>query len=192
MNLCEFNKIVDRICGPAIPNHPRGFFVFKGFDVPRTRLEKKLGYGEQMFEEVAPNGTTVVGVTAMMDAWFNVGTQPGTFYTGLINNSGFSGVSTGDTAASHAGWTELAGGGTAYSGNRPAWGQGAASSGIVTNASPVSYSITASIVVKGAFVCTAATGTSMVLYSTAILSGTQSLSNGQTYTITYTSQVTAG
>jgi hypothetical protein len=192
MNIQDFNALVDRVCGQPVANKPRGLMIFKGFDRPKTRAERKRGYGAQLWEEAAKNGTTVVGVTAMMNAWFNVGTQPATFYMGLIDNTSFSSVSTADTAASHPNWLELAGGGVGYSGNRPAWGQGSASSGICTNASPVNFSITATVTIKGAFTCTAATGVSMVLYSTALLTGTQTLSSGQTLSITYTSQVTAG
>lgn len=194
-DLAEFNDMVDRVCGKAVPNKPRGFFIFKCFAKPRTPIEKKRGYGEAIWEDVAKNGTTIQGVTSMMNAFWN-GTSPtggSTFYMGLIYTAS-GGLSTSDTLNSH-GFVEF----TNYTSwtNRLLWGQGTASANTITNATQVSFTISSGgqSSVYGAFICNQQSGSSSssVLYSTsALLGGTQSVSPSQTLSITYTSVVTPG
>ena len=83
-----------------------------------------------------------------------------TWYIGLIDSSGYSTLAAGDTLASHAGWTEC----TAYDeGARQEWTEGASSGGETTNAAGVEFTMSDTKTVKGAFICSAASGTSGVL-----------------------------
>lgn len=75
-------------------------------------------------------------------------------YMGLISSVSYSAVAAGDTMASHAGWLE-AGGATAptYSGNRKTAAWAAAASGSKALSAALSFAITSSGTVKGAFLC---------------------------------------
>lgn len=130
------------------------------------------------------NGITNAGKNSILDVYFNSGTPLTTWYIGLIDNGvGSNTLAAGDTLASHAGWAEF----TNYSGNRVAWGQGAASSQQVTNASPATFTITGGGgTLYGIFVCTVNTGTSGVLWSTAAFSATVPVVAGDQMKVTYT------
>ncbi len=89
----------------------------------------------------------------------------GNWFLGLIDNAGSPALASGDTMASHAGWTEFSG----YSGNRPAWGQATSTAQSLTNATPASYTISSAGTLYGLFVVSVNTGGtgSDVLWSTA-------------------------
>lgn len=129
-----------------------------------------------------PNGIVDVGMNDLLDSTFGAGTQRTAWYIGLIDNSGYTGVSASDTLSSHSGWSEA----TPYSGNRVAWSVGTASSRSISNGTTADFSITSSATLKGIFVCTAASGTTGILWSTALFSSTVSVQNGDTLKITYT------
>lgn len=129
-----------------------------------------------------PNGITDVGMNDLLDVTFGNSTQSATWYIGLIDNSGYSGVANSDTLASHAGWSEN----TDYTGNRQTWGVGSASSRSISNGTTVDFAINATATLKGIFICNASTGTSGILWSTALFSSTVSVQNGDTLKITYT------
>ena len=142
--------------------------------------------GTLLYREVFPNGSTTAGLNDMLSVYFNSGTQKTTWYLGLINNSGFSALAAGDTMSSHAGWSEL----TGYSESaRPTWTPGAPASGVITNSSGVVFTASGSIDVKGAFLVSDSTkgGTSGVLWATGAFASVQSLTVGQTLTLTYSS-----
>ena len=85
-----------------------------------------------------------------------------TLYIGLTDASPT--VAAGDTMASHAGWTEV----TAYDeAARQAWGQGAASGGVTTNATAATFTASGATAVGGGFLTTVATkgGTTGTLFS---------------------------
>jgi len=84
--------------------------------------------------------------------------------------------------ASHSAWSELAG----YSGSRKEWTEGAASSGSMTNASSVDFSVTGTATVAGAFLNTAATGTAGTLYGVVDFSSARSVISGDTLQVTVT------
>src|SRR5262245_49927035 len=73
-------------------------------------------------------------------------------YMGLISSTSWSAVSAGDTMASHSGWLE-AGGTNAptYTGNRKTAAWSAAASGSKALSAALSFAITGSGTVKGAF-----------------------------------------
>ncbi len=65
------------------------------------------------------------GINHILNVEFHSGTQvlTGAWFLGLVNNSPGPSLDPTDTLASHAGWAES----TDYSGDRPAWTNGAAS-----------------------------------------------------------------
>jgi hypothetical protein len=110
------------------------------------------------------------------------------WYIGLYGAGASNTPAATDTLASHAGWTEV----NPYSGNRPAVTFVAATNAnpsVVTNsASPAAFSINATQVVGGAFLCSAASGTSGTLFSAADFQspGDRSVVSGDTLNVTYT------
>lgn len=134
---------------------------------------------------VVANAATTVGLNYLLDGSFRAGTQITAWYIGLINGSGFSAVSAGDTMSSHAGWTEL----TVYSeATRQQWSPGAASGGVLVNASPVVFTnggATASI--QGMFLTSSSTksGTTGTLYSTAVEGSPRSLAASSPFQVYY-------
>lgn len=139
-------------------------------------------------ELIALNGDTTVGNNNMLEVYFNSGTQITAWYIGLIANGSFSALSAADTMSSHAGWLEDVN----YSqSTRVAWVPNAASAGVMTGAS-LSFSINATATIKGAFLTSgsAKSGTTGTLQATGTFSSPQSLSNGQTFTLTYQKALT--
>ncbi|MFH1970368.1 MAG: hypothetical protein ABIJ53_08645, partial [Verrucomicrobiota bacterium] len=88
-----------------------------------------------------------------------------------------------DTLASHAGWTET----TAYTGNRQEYVEAAASGQSVTNsANKATFPMTGTATVYGAFLASAATGTSGTLLCVGDFAGAKSCTSGDTVEVTYT------
>jgi hypothetical protein len=112
-----------------------------------------------------------------------------TLYIGLTD--GTPTVAAGDTMASHDGWTEV----TAYSeAARQAWGQGAASSGSITNAIAATFTANATSTVGGGFLTTVATkgGTTGTLFSVkAAAEGDRNLLSADTLDVTISLSVTS-
>src|ERR1051325_11026854 len=104
-------------------------------------------------EDFVPNVVTTVGKNLALDTYLAGSSYSVTGpYMGLISGTSWSAVSAADTASSHAGWLE--GGGSnapTYSGNRKTVTFSSASAGAKTTASAVSFSITGTGTVKGAF-----------------------------------------
>lgn len=146
--------------------------------------------GELKWEQNTPNLVVNQGLQDMNTTYLNAGTQVTTWYVGLITGPG-SGttIAAGDTLASHAGWTEF----TEYSGNRKAAVFATATTAdpsVITNtASPAVFSISgAGGTVAGAFLASAATGTSGVLFSAADFQspGDRVVVSGDTLNVSYT------
>lgn len=129
-----------------------------------------------------PNGIVDVGMNFLLDCMFNSGTQSATWYIGLIDNSGYTAVSDSDTNASHAGWTEF----TGYSGSRKTWTVGAASSRSVTNSSTVDFTMTSAGAVRGIMATDQVSGTSPILWATALFSSSITVAISDVLKITYT------
>lgn len=134
-----------------------------------------------------PNTVVNVGKNLILDVMFHSGSQIGTssWVMGLISDASFSGIVAADTMGSHAGWTES----SAYSeANRPAWGQGAASSQVITNGSPAVFSINGTAIIKGIFITSQNTkgGTTGTLWSAMLFpTGDTSVINGDELRATY-------
>jgi hypothetical protein len=124
------------------------------------------------------NVVTTVGKNDLLDKYFKGSAYTAAWYLGL---KGTGTAVVGDTLASHSGWSEV----NPYSGNRPAITFGTSSAGSNT-ATAVSYSITGSATVAGAFVASANTGTSGTLYSAGDFSASRSVQDGDTLNVTLT------
>lgn len=137
--------------------------------------------GNLKWSEQFANLVTTAGKTDIIDKYLKGSGYTAAWYLGL---KGTGSVAVGDTLASHAGWSEI----TDYSGNRKAITWGTTTGGSNT-ASAVSFSITGTATVAGAFVTTAETGTSGVLYSVGDFSVSRSVANGDTLNVTPTLSV---
>lgn len=129
-----------------------------------------------------------VGLQYMAGSALTSTTQITTWYIGLYGAGASNTPAATDTLSSHAGWTEI----NPYSGNRPSATFVAATNAnpsVVTNtASPASFSINATATVGGAFLCSAASGTTGTLFSAADFQspGDRSVVSGDTLNVTYT------
>lgn len=137
--------------------------------------------GVEKWSETFENLVTTQGKTDILDKYLKGSSYTAAWYLGL---KGAGSAAASDTLASHSGWSEV----TPYAGNRPAITWGTTSSGSNT-ATAVSYSITGSATVAGAFVCTVSTGTSGVLYSAGDFDASRSVANGDTLSVTPTLNV---
>lgn len=134
--------------------------------------------GQKKWSEEIKNLVTTVGKNDLIDKYFKGSSYSAAWYLGL---KGAGSAANGDTLASHAGWSEV----NPYSGNRPAITFGTSSGGSNT-ATAVSYAITGSATVAGAFVASANTGTSGILYSAGDFAASRSVVAGDTLNVTLT------
>ena len=137
--------------------------------------------GKVKWKQVAHNLVTNEGLNHILDIVLGGDTQITTWYVGLKNTGA---PAAGDTLASHAGWTENSN----YTGNRQEFVEGAASAQSISNTGNVaSFSIdTNSQTIAGAFLCSAATGTTGTLFSVVDFASSKSCDNGDTLEVTYT------
>jgi len=128
-----------------------------------------------------------VGLQYMAGVALTSTAQITTWYIGLYGAGASNTPAATDTLSSHAGWTEV----TPYAGNRPAATFAAATNAnpsVVTNtASPASFSINATQTVGGAFLCSAASGTTGTLFSAADFQspGDRNVVSGDTLNVSY-------
>jgi len=147
--------------------------------------------GSVAWKELVSNGVCTAGLNYLLDAGFRGQTPITTWYIGLITASGFSAVSTDDTASSHAGWTEN----TSYSQSvRVTWTPRAASGGAITNPARATFSINAATTIRGAFLISNSTkgGTTGTIWATGILSADRALLSGQAIDIEYETTLVGG
>jgi hypothetical protein len=136
--------------------------------------------GNLKWSDTFHNTVVTEGKNSVLDIYFDAATQITTWYLGL---KGTGTVDAGDTLASHAGWSEI----TDYTGNRAAITFGEPSAGSLAASSAVSFAITGTATVAGAFVASVATGTSGVLFSAGnFTEGNRSVINGDTLNVTPT------
>lgn len=133
---------------------PRFTFKFECFDAD----------GNLKWEDTIHNLVTTVGKTDLIDKYFRGAAYTAAWFLGL---KGAGAAAVGDTAASHAGWSEV----NPYTGNRPAITFGAAAAGISVGAE-ISFTTTVAgpMAVTGAFITSVATGNG-ILYSAAEFTG---------------------
>jgi hypothetical protein len=145
---------------------------------------------EEKWTDVISNVVTTVGKNFALDSFLAGSAYTAAFYMGLIGSTGYTGVPVAaDTMASHATWQESA----AYTqGARPTAAWAAATAGGKSLSSPLSYSINATVTIKGCFLTTVATksGTTGTLYSAGLFSGGDKvLANLDTLNVSYTTSM---
>ena len=149
--------------------------------------------GVEKWSDTFHNLVVNQGIANMNNVYFAAGTVTNPWYLGLVTGPG-SGTTfaAGDTLASHAGWTEN----TDYSGTRKAVTFGASGTvnpAVIDNsASPSTFVMTGTATIAGAFLTSAASGTSGVLFSEGdFTGGDKSVASGDTLNVTYTFSLTA-
>lgn len=154
---------------------------FKGL----WQVECRDQHGNLKWQDIIENLVTNGGLDHLLDVTLSSATQA-VWYVGLTDGSPTAAA--GDTAASHAGWTEV----TAYDeANRVSWSDGGVSSQSVSNSgSPAEFTIdTNSTAIGGAFLISNNTkgGTSGVLYAVGAFSaGDKSLDDNDVLSVTAT------
>ena len=131
------------------------------------------------------NLVVTAGKNDILDTYFAGSSYTAAWYLGLVDGTSSPTYAAGDVLSSHAGWTEN----TGYSGNRkaPAWNSASSGSKATT---ATSFSVNASGIIAGAFMCTASTGTSGILYSAgSFTGGNRIVASGDTLNVTYTASV---
>jgi len=142
--------------------------------------------GQVKWEENLKNLVVNVGLKDMNDKYFSGSSYTATWYIGLYGAAASNTPAAGDTAASHAGWTEI----VPYSNaTRPA--ATTADPSVITNsASPSAFTINATATVGGAFLISNNTksGTTGVLFSASDFAapGDRSVASGDQLNVTYT------
>ena len=138
-----------------------------------------------------PNLVVNVGLQDMNAKYFSGSAYTATWFIGLYGAGASNTPAAGDTAASHAGWTEA----VPYSNaTRPAATFGTATTAdpsvISNSASPAAFTINATATVGGAFLISNSTksGTTGILFSASDFQspGDRSVASGDTLNVTYT------
>jgi hypothetical protein len=154
--------------------------------------------GKLKWRDIIENVVATVGKNLALDTFLagSAYTVTGP-YMGLISSTSYSATAAGDTMASHAGWLE-AGGTNAptYSGNRKTAAWSAASSGAKALSAALSFAITGTGTVKGAFLAfgsgASATkdNTSGTLWSAGTFTtGDKAVINGDTLNVNYSTSL---
>jgi hypothetical protein len=147
--------------------------------------------GNLVWRDTIKNVVTTLGKNDLLDKYLAGSAYTAAFYLGAIGAAGFvSAPVAADTAASHTGWTE------AGALNAPTYSQAArptavwaaAASGSKALSASLSFGITSTGTLKGAFLSTSPTkdGTTGILFSAGLFTGgDQPVVNGNTVTISY-------
>ena len=154
--------------------------------------------GKVKWREVIDNVVQTVGKNLALDTFLagSAYTVTGP-YMGLISSTSYTAVAAGDTMTSHSGWLE-AGGANAptYSGNRQTCVWSSASAGSKALSAALSFPITSSGTVKGAFIVFGAgasatkDNTGGTLWSAGTFStGDKAVVNGDTLNVTYSTSL---
>jgi hypothetical protein len=166
----------------------RGFFTAICYDKD----------GNEKWRDTIENVVTTVGKNLALDTYLAGSSYTVTGpYMGLISSTSFSAVAAADTMASHSGWLEagLANAPT-YSGNRKTAVWSSASAGSKALSAALSFAITGSGTVKGAFIVYGSgavntiDNTAGTLYSAGLFTGgDKTVANGDTVNVSYTTSL---
>lgn len=168
----------------------------------KSSTERATAGGVYRIECVGPDGKVKwtaeshnlvvnVGLQDMNTQYFKGSAYTAAWYIGLYGAASTNNPAAGDTAASHAGWTEI----VPYSNaTRPACSFGTATTAdpsvISNSASPAAFNINATATVGGAFLISNSTksGTTGILFSASDFAtpGDRSVASGDTLNVTYT------
>lgn len=146
---------------------------------------------KSLWKADAPNTVVTIGKNYILDNALAGSAFTAAYYLGLISSTSYSAIAAGDTMSSHSGWLEagVANAPTYSQGARPTTAWSSASSGSKALSSALSFSITGTGTVKGAFMTTNSTkdGTTGTLISAGLFSGgDQPVVNGNTLNVSYT------
>jgi hypothetical protein len=156
----------------------------------RYAIECRDKEGRLKWTAESDNLVVNAGLKDMNDKYFLGSGYTATWFLGLYGAGAANNPAAGDTAASHAGWTES----TAYSNaTRPAASFAAASTAdpsVISNSgSPAVFNINATATIGGAFLISNSTkgGTTGILFSAADFQapGDREVTSGDTLTLTY-------
>lgn len=144
--------------------------------------------GTPGWDVVIPNGVTIAGVNYLGNTGFRASARVATWFLGLVDDSGFTGLNPADTLAAHPGWGEFT---SVYLGQRPAWSPAPPGAGLMGYTSPALFQITAAGNVRGAFLASVQpTGLSPgVLYSTGAMAAGKPVAAGGTLTVGYATKL---
>jgi len=154
-------------------------------------IECRDSEGNIRWAESLCNLVVNVGLQDMNDKYFSGSSYTAAWYIGLYGAAASNNPAASDTAASHAGWTEI----TPYSNaTRPACTFGAATAAdpsVITNSgSPAAFNINGTATVGGAFLISNSTkgGTTGILFSASDFAapGDRVVASGDTLNVTYT------
>lgn len=146
--------------------------------------------GHEQWRESFDNVVTTVGKNKILDTILG-NSAAGAIVMGL---KGTGSAAAADTQASHAGWSEVGGANApAYTGNRPTPSFSAASGGSKSTSAAVSFSITSTGTVAGAFINIGGSATkddtTGTLLSAGDFAASRSVANGDTVNVTYSLSV---
>jgi hypothetical protein len=155
------------------------------------RMECVGADGQVKWVAECPNLVVNVGLQDMNSKYFSGSAYTATWFIGLYGAGASNTPAAGDTAASHAGWTEV----VPYSNaTRPTATFGTATTAdpsvISNSASPAAFTINATQTVGGAFLISNSTksGTTGILFSASDFQspGDRAVVSGDTLNVTYT------
>ena len=133
------------------------------------------------------NGITDVGKDLLLNVMFNDAVQiaQASWYIGLIDISGFTGLADDNLMSSHNGWNEFV---SFDEATRVAWGSGTTTTQSTTNASPATFNINGAGTVKGVFITSVSTksGSTGTLWATALFAADVPVTGGDQLKVTYT------
>jgi hypothetical protein len=173
-----------------------GLFYFRRLEMENRKesvsidarwiVECRDGNGNLKWKEDYHNLVVTVGRNALLDNTFNAAAGSVAWYVGL---KGTGTPAAADTLASHATWSEV----NPYSGNRPAWTKNAAASaGAMSNSSSkASFTINADLSVYGAFLASAASGTSGTLFGAGDFTAPRAVISGDSLSVQVDLSITA-
>lgn len=180
----EISKAQDVVAANMVTNRGStervgagGVFTVTCFDVN----------GQEKWSDSFHNLVVNVGLQDMNSKYFTSVGYTAAWYLGLVSGASSPTYAAADTLASHAGWTENAN----YTGNRKAVTFGSATTAdpsVINNSgSAAVFTMTVnSTVLAGAFLTTAASGTSGTLFSAGnFTGGNKTVDAGDTLNVTY-------
>lgn len=156
----------------------------------KLRLEIALVPQHKVWEDDAPNTVVTVGKNYILDNALAGSAFTAANYLGLISSTSYSAIAAADTMSSHAGWLEagIANAPTYSQPARPTCAWSSASAGSKALSASLTFSITGTGTVKGAFMTTNSTkdGTTGTLISAGLFSGgDQPVVNGNSLAVSY-------